>query len=94
MTVLGKEIISKAILKYADARSRLQSWLAETEIAKWENVHDIKSRYSSASFVDDDTVIFNIGGNKYRLETRISYSYSQVRIMWFGPHAEYSKRKH
>ena len=93
MTVIGKEIISKAILKYADARSRLQSWLAETAIAKWQNTQDIKSRYPSASFIGDDTVIFNIGGNKYRLETQISYNLNIVIIKWFGTHSEYSKKK-
>jgi mRNA interferase HigB len=45
----------------------------------------------SAVFVGDDRVVFNIGGNKYRLIVRISYVYKQVLVKFVGPHAEYDK---
>ncbi|MCK4597340.1 type II toxin-antitoxin system HigB family toxin [bacterium] len=90
---MGKEIISEAIQKHANARGRLQSWLAEAETAHWDNAQILRDRYPSASFIGDDIVIFNIGGNKYRLETQISYNLSIVIIKWFGTHSEYSKKK-
>ncbi|MBW2223319.1 MAG: type II toxin-antitoxin system HigB family toxin [Deltaproteobacteria bacterium] len=37
---------------------------------KFRKPSDIRCRYNSADFVSDDRVIFNIGGNKYRLVSK------------------------
>ena len=47
--------------------------------------------FRSADFVGDDRIVFNIGGNKYRLIVRISYVYKQVLVKFVGAHAEYDK---
>jgi len=44
-----------------------------------------------ASFLRDNRVVFNIGGNKYRLIVKINYSYNTVYIRFVGTHAEYDK---
>jgi mRNA interferase HigB len=51
-------------------------------------------RKDTASKVKDENniVIFNIKGNKYRLVTKISYLYKTVLIKWIGTHAEYDKK--
>ena len=36
-------------------------------------------------------MVFNIGGNKYRLVVRVSYLYEAVMTKWFGTHQEYDK---
>lgn len=38
-----------------------------------------------------DRVVFNIGGNKYRLIVRINYAYGVVHIRFIGTHAEYDR---
>lgn len=93
MTVIGIKVISDAIQKHADARTPLESWLAEAREAKWNNSQDIKKMYRAASFLSGNRVIFNIGGKKYRLVVRIAYNLGKVRVLWFGTHAEYSKKK-
>lgn len=45
----------------------------------------------SADFVADNRVIFNIGGNKYRLSVHVSYEYKRVLIKFIGTHREYDK---
>ena len=45
----------------------------EARKAQWGQPHDIKAMYRSASFVADRRVVFNIGGNKYRLVTAVDY---------------------
>jgi len=42
-------------------------------------------------FVQDNRVIFDIGGNKYRLVAHVSYRFKTVLIKFVGTHAEYSK---
>ncbi|WP_141050894.1 type II toxin-antitoxin system HigB family toxin [Aliarcobacter cryaerophilus] len=52
---------------------------------------DIKKVYSSASFLEDNRVIFNIKGNDYRLVVHIDYLRKIVRVKFIGTHSEYDK---
>ncbi|MBC7757962.1 MAG: type II toxin-antitoxin system HigB family toxin, partial [Phormidesmis sp. FL-bin-119] len=47
--------------------------------------------YPSAGFLQDNRVVFNIKGNKYRLIVRINYDYKMVWIRFIGTHVEYDK---
>ena len=78
--------------KYADAKAPLLSWYYEASSAVWQSPPDIKNRYPSASFLEGNIVIFNIKGNRYRMVTKISYTYKTVLIKWIGTHAEYDKK--
>ena len=49
----------------------------------------MKKLYGSADFVGDGRVVFNIGGNKYRLVVWAKYSIGLVPIKWVGTHEEY-----
>lgn len=92
MRVISLKTIKDFVKKYADSRNALLSWYREAESADWETPQDIKNRYPSASFLENDIVIFNIKGNKYRLVTKISYRHQIVYIKWIGTHAEYDKK--
>lgn len=52
---------------------------------------DVKSRYTTASIVSSDRVVFNIKGNDYRLVTAIDFKKSIVWIKWIGTHKDYDK---
>jgi mRNA interferase HigB len=41
--------------------------------------------------VGDDRIVFNIGGNKFRLVVWVKYSIQLVLINWVGTHAEYDE---
>ncbi len=94
MKVLGKPIIDAFSRKHADASGALRAWVQEVEFetTTWKDSHDIKARYSSASFLSDNVVIFNIKGNKYRLEVRVKYVLGVVRVLDVNTHAEYDKK--
>lgn len=46
---------------------------------------------TSVDFVADNRLIFDVGGNKYRLIVRVSYEYGQVLVKFVGTHADYDK---
>ena len=92
MKLVGRDIVEAFIVRHADARGQMTSWVRVTEFATWQSPYDIKRRFASASFLSDNTVIFNIKGNSYRLETKVAYKTSVVMVVWAGTHAEYSKR--
>jgi len=69
----------------------LTAWYAEALKVQWSTPQDIKTHYKTASFLADNRVVFNIGGNKYRLIVKINYVYGMVYIRFIGTHAEYDK---
>ena len=92
MKVLGKPTIDKFGAKHANARGALRAWVDEVECSIWKTPQDIKARYSSASFLAGNVVIFNIRGNQFRLEVRVAYAPGIVRVLNVSTHAEYDKR--
>lgn len=72
-----------------DAEEPLKAWYAEASGAEWKAPGDIKARYRSASFIADNRVVFNIGGNKHRLVVHLNYEVGIVLIKFVGSHAEY-----
>ncbi len=67
-------------------------WVSDVENAQWGSTVDIKTRYSTASFLSENVVVFNVKGNDYRLEVKVSYEVGTVLIKWVGTHAEYDER--
>lgn len=91
MRLVGKDLLAQFAKKHADVRGPLKAWVLEVEEANWTGPAEIKARYPSASFLDDNRVIFNIKGNTYRIETKVSYEITVVLIKRVGTHAEYFK---
>ena len=84
---------------HADAEQPLRAWFAEVKKAAWTGPADVRQRYRSADFVGSDRIVFNIGGNKYRLIVRVRYAVARrqpplggmVFIRFLGTHAEYDR---
>jgi mRNA interferase HigB len=74
-----------------DAEQPLRAWFREVERADWRTSADIRTRYATASFLNDNRVCFNIGGNKYRLIVRVLYRHHAVFVRFIGTHAEYDR---
>lgn len=77
--------------EYADSREPLLAWYGHASKATWTDPSSVKADFGSASIVKDGRVVFNIGGNKYRLVVHINYSYGIVFIKFVGTHAQYDK---
>ena len=52
---------------------------------------DIKAQFRATDFVGDNRVIFDIGGNKYRLVVHVAYPFRRVLVKFIGTHAEYDR---
>lgn len=91
MLVLGRAVLAEFAQAHADVRPQLQAWLAEAEDSEWNSPDELKRRYTTASLLDDNRVVFNLKGNKYRMLVRIDYRAKVVVVQRLGTHAEYSK---
>lgn len=91
MRVIGRNILDQLKKQHANVISAADAWLAEAKNAEWNTPHDVKRRYSHASILSNNRVVFNIGGNKYRLLVKIAYQTKIIVIERAGTHAEYDK---
>ena len=93
MNVISKRTLVQFYEKHPAAKVPLEVWHADVRKSEWENPEQIKQTYASASFLEDNRVIFNIKGNDYRLIVHIDYKRKIVRIKFIGTHSEYDKIK-
>jgi mRNA interferase HigB len=60
--------------------------------ARWANPAEIKRQFGSAvDFVGDNRVIFDLGGNKYRLVVHVSFAFGRLLVKFICTHAEYDR---
>ena len=76
---------------HAAAREPLLAWYRHASKADWGAPADVKRDFGTASILRDGRVVFNIGGNKYRLVVWINYPYRVVYVRFVGTHAEYDR---
>lgn len=89
-------VIAKSTLRafwskpgHRDAEQPLLAWYKEAEAANWSSPADIKRNFGSASILQAGRVVFNIGGNKYRLVVAVRYDLKIVFIRFVGTHRQY-----
>lgn len=93
MKVVGRKELEQFSRKHADVRGQVDAWLAEVEETQWQTPSDVKKRYAHASFLGQNRIIFNLKGNNYRLDVKVSFKNQIVMIVRIGTHEEYSTWK-
>lgn len=97
MRIIKRSAIIVFWEKHNQSKEPLEDWYRKTEKAKWLNIGDVRLVYPHADLVTVDSgntvVVFNIGGNKYRLITAIHYNTGIVYVLDIMTHAEYSKNE-
>jgi len=91
MNVISKRTLVKFYEQHPQSKSALEVWHSDARKATWSSPSDIKQLYSSASFLQDNRIVFNIKGNDYRLIVHIDYPRKIVRVKFIGTHSEYDK---
>ena len=75
--------------QYADAKGPLEAWYAEARKAQWRSPQDMKAQFRQASILNNNRVVFKIGGNKYRFIAAVDYQRQALFIRLIGTHAQY-----
>ena len=76
-------------LAYQDAQEPALAWYRDVLKADWAVSAAVKAQFGTASVLKDGRVVFNLGGNKYRLVVWINYPYRVVYIRFIGTHKQY-----
>lgn len=65
---------------HPDSKNHLTSWFKTMQKAEWKDFNALKANFPSTDLVEDNRIIFNVRGNRYRLI-----------IKSLGTHADYDK---
>ena len=90
MHVISRKTLKIFWEKYPDSESSLTRWFKIVEKTEFSSFNELRQVFPSADKVGD-LVIFNIGGNNYRLITSIHFNRHKVYIRHVLTHSEYDK---
>jgi mRNA interferase HigB len=89
MRIIAKRTLRGFWEANAAARTPLEDWYAQTDAADWSTPAELKAQFGDASILKGGRVVFNIGGNKFRLVVQINYPYRVVYVRFVGTHGQY-----
>jgi len=90
MQIISRRKLRDFWLKHPQAEKPLSVWYALSSKALWQSPADVKLMFgNSVDFIADNRIIFDIGGNKYRLIVHVAYPYKRVLVKFIGTHKEY-----
>jgi mRNA interferase HigB len=90
MHVISRKPLLEFWKKHSDSKEPLLRWYRVLQAAAFENWDQLHAVFPSADKVDQ-WIVFNIGGNKYRLITAIHFNRQKVYIRHVLTHQEYDR---
>jgi mRNA interferase HigB len=86
--VISQKALQQFWERYPDSKSPLSRWYKIVQKTEFASFNELRPTFPSADKVGD-LIVFNIGGNKYRLVTAIHFNRKKVFIRNVLTHAEY-----
>ncbi|MDR0250100.1 MAG: type II toxin-antitoxin system HigB family toxin [Burkholderiales bacterium] len=90
MHVIAKPALVEFWTKHPDAKHPLVAWYHTMRAEVFTDFNNLRATFASADNVDG-FIVFNIGGNKYRLIASIHYNRYKVYIRSVLTHDEYNR---
>ena len=90
MHIISKKKLREFWEKYPKAKSPLEAWYQVARHAEWEQFADVRKTFNTADLVGR-FVVFDIGGNKYRLIASVHFNRRKVYIRNVLTHDEYDR---
>ena len=92
MKVYGEAVLTRFAKKYADARKPLRRFLEIARGADWPHFPAIKQTFRTTGLGrKTGRVIFDIGGNKYRLIAVVNFEKRVLLIEEVWTHEKYDR---
>jgi mRNA interferase HigB len=109
MRIISPKLLRDFWETQADAEAPAREWLRKAELAIWERFADVRQTFAAADLLTmaseksgrdsqgkvrtKTIVIFNLGGNKFRLIASINYQTQIIYLLNAMTHAEYARNK-
>lgn len=88
MRIVSEKTIKHFWLKHKEAETPLRDFINLVSKADWQNLADIKILFPNADY-HNDLVIFNVGGNKFRIVLIIRFKKHLAFVRAVLTHKEY-----
>ena len=92
MHIIAKKALRDFWGRYPEAQSPLERWHSDLSKASPSGFAELKTMFGSADWVQG-YVVFDIGGNKFRLICDVVFTVQQVYIKHVFTHKEYDTWK-
>jgi mRNA interferase HigB len=92
MHIISRKALRLFWEQYPDSETALLRWFKVVRQSEFETLAELRAAFPSADKVGN-WVVFNIGGNKYRLIASIHFNRGKVYVRHILTHAEYSRGK-
>lgn len=93
--LIKKQTIENYVRRNSQSRTSFQNWMSILKEADWNNPNDIIFTFRSADLLGNksERIVFNIGGNKYRMICQYQFGKKKVHLFvnWIGTHADYQR---
>jgi mRNA interferase HigB len=90
MHVISRKTLRLFWERYPDSEAALARWFKIVQQTEFRNFAELRATFPTADKVDD-WVVFNIGGNKYRLIASIHFNRGKIYIRHILTHVEYDR---
>jgi mRNA interferase HigB len=90
--ILGRMLLDRFTRRHDRARRPLARWEKIFMAATWKHLVDLQGTFASPDLVGEE-IVFNIGGNKYRLAAIVDFKAQTVLVTDVQTHGESSKRR-
>ncbi len=90
MYVISRKALRQFWEKCPDSESALVRWYKIVEQTNFASFDELRATFPSADQVGD-WIVFNIGGNKYRLIASVHFNRSKVHVRHVLTHEQYSR---
>lgn len=90
MHVISRKALRLFAQRHPDSQSTLDAWFRIVRTNQFANLVDLRRVFPHADLVGD-LVVFNIGGNKYRLIAAVHFDRQKLYIRHVLTHNEYNR---
>ena len=90
MHVISRKALRDFWERHPESQSALTRWYTIVRKTDFKDFNDLRTTFPSADWVEG-LIVFNIGGNKYRLIAAIHFNRKRVYVRHVLPHEEYDQ---
>ncbi len=90
MHVISRKLLREFVRKHSASEAALNTWFHTISKNRFASFIDLRRILPSADKVGD-LIVFNIGGNKYRLIASVHFNRQKVYVRQILTHEEYSR---
>ena len=91
--LIKRQAIEAYVAGHAASKRSFEYWVTAIKYADWETPEDIQQTFGPADLLGGgyDRVVFDIGGNNYRLICKYHFGNTKVHLFvcWIGTHVAY-----